>query len=324
VRFCCFKAAIPRSEIETIWTLLAFCADAPAVDCDAVSGDRWRLIASLFFSHAGVLSKAAMEPLDSDAVTPPSKEHIQSCLLEIGYLRTLITTTTLNPLPSSDGILIKLVQKCLHLLALEYMYSFESGNSNPMRDLDEMDRALLSRMWSMSHLLLNHDAGTAIDANSFANIADREDFGEHMNDMRVTGFMTGALSTSALSGVSILVSLILVWVRQVPKKKARLFRLVESLNKLVSDCIDKASELEQRNVDGTGGVNANSTFQEAFAPTVLNNGCKRAATAYREAAARLSLAWAYTRTAERTLTEELRNKVRFDGSPHLHSTRRPS
>jgi hypothetical protein len=312
VRFRCFKTAIPRREIETIWILFAFCADAPTVECDVSNSDRWRLIASLFFSDAGVLSKDAMEPVGNDAVTPPSKEHIKSCLLEIGYLRTLITTTTLNPLPSSDGILIKLVQKCLHLQAQEYMYSFESVNPDTMRGLDAMDRARLSHMWSMTHLLLNHDARAAMDANSFATIVERDDFGERINDMRVSGLMTGALSTSALSGVSVLVSLIWAWVRQVPKKKARLFRLVESLNKLVSDCIDKASELEQATVHGAGGVDANSTFEEAFAPTVSNNGSRCAAAAYREAAARLSVTWAYTRTTEMTLTEELRNKVRFD------------
>lgn len=322
MRFRCFKAAIPRHEIETIWILFAFCADAPAVDCDVVNGDRWRLIASLFFSDAGVLSKGAMEPVGSDAVTPPSKEHMKSCLLEIGYLSTLVTTTTLNPLPSSDSILTKLVQKCLHLQALEHMYSFESVNTDPMRGLDTMDRAQLSRLWSINHLLLNHDARGAMDANSFATVAERDYFGEHMNDMRVAGFMTGALSTSALSGA--LVTLIWAWVRQVPKKKARLFRLVESLNKLVSDCIDKASELEQGNVDGAEGVNANSTFGEAFAPTLLTNGSSYAATAYREAAARLTVTLAYTRTNETTLTEELRNQVRSNGSPNLNSTKRPS
>jgi hypothetical protein len=324
VSFRCFKTAIPRREIETIWFLFAFCADAPAIDCDVSNDDRWRLIASLFFSDAGVLSKDALDMVGNDAVNlPPSEEHINSCQSEIGRLRTLITTTKLNPLPSADGILNKLVQGCLHLQAQEYIHSTESVNRGTMCGLDEMDRARLLRMWSITHLLLKRDTRAALDADTFMAIVERDDFGEHINDVRVSGLMTGTLSMSALSGGC--ASLFWAWVLQAPKKKARLCRLMNSMNKLVSDCIKKASELEQANVRGTGEVlNTNSTFEEAFAPTLSNNGARCAATAYREAAARLSVTWAYTSSIERMLSEGLRNKVCFNESPLLPSAKRVS
>jgi hypothetical protein len=324
VNFRCFKAAIPRREIETIWFLFAFCAEAPAIDCDVSSDDRWRLIASLFFSDAGILSKHALDMVGNDAVNlPPSEEHIKQCQSEIGRLRILITTTTLNPLPSADGILNKLVQGCLHLQAQEYIHSTETVNRSMMWGLDEMDRARLSRMWRITHLLLKRETRAALDADKFMPIVERDDFGANINDICVSGLMTGTLSMSALSGDC--ASLCWAWVRQAPKKKARLCRLMNSMNKLISDCINKASELEKANVRDTGEVlNTNSTFEEAFAPTLSNNGARFAATAYREAAARLSVIWAYTRSIERVLSGELRNKVRFDESRPLPSTTEPS
>ena len=321
VSFDCFKAAIPRREIDAIWFLLAFCADAPAaIDCDVSSDDRWRLIASLFFSDAGVLSKV----VGDDAVNlPPSEEHMKSCQSEIGRLRTLITTTTLNPLPSADGIMNKLVQGCLHLQAQECIHSTESGKRGTMCGLDEIDRTLLLRMWSITHFLLKRDTRASLDADTFTAIMERDDFGEHNNDLRVFGLMTGTLSMSELSGGC--TSLFWAWVQQAPKKKARLCRLMNSVNQLVSDCIYKASELEQANVRSKREVlNKSSTFEEAFAPKLSNKGARRAATVYREAAARLSVIRAYVISIEKVLSEELRNKVRFDKSPLLSPAIRPS
>lgn len=301
VRFDSFNKMIPRCETETLWLLLAFCAEAPAKSANT-SKYRWRLLASLFGSTAGVLSKEYFDALaKKEPRLLPEKDHIKQCRLEMIRFGILVSSSALNPLPDSDNFLAKLVQKCLILQIHECRYSDDEGRLEMLCDLDSTDRARITQTWKASHVL---DDGRAKRCSG----RDLDGSRTQCNGC-IVGRMTGLQSMSPM--LQSCLDLSFAWIQQTPKKKARRSRLTQSLQNLINDCVDCASKLEASYVQGNNEVVATSTFEEAFAVQGSNAGVLRAATAYREAAARLSLIAAIggSRDVSVMLTKELRETV---------------
>lgn len=279
MRFQTLKKSIPRCEIETLWLLLAFCAEAPAVAADS-SKHRWRLVSALFSNAAGVLSKESLdESSKGESNILPAKDHMTQCRVEMIRFAALISSSALNPMPDSDGFLSKLVQKCVLLQINEYRNSSDGGRGEVLHALDATDFTRISQSWEKSNLLENNTAET--DSGR-----DLDRFKEQSNWYTV-GRMTGVQPMSAL--LQSCVKLSMAWVQQTPKKKARRSRLTQSLNSLMKYCIDFASKLEASDFQGDSHVAAASTFEEAFAVQGSNAGILCAASAYREVAVRLSM-----------------------------------
>ena len=266
-------------EIEAIWFLLGFCADAPTLDPTTKS--RWRLIKSVFFSNAGVLSEVAVPTDDAKANLSPTKQQLLCCRMEIDRLSNLLSSNALNTVSSEDDeFLIKLLQRCIALQTQECLDSRQSAINGALRLLTESDRNLLSDIWKTSHLLGTDVA--AIDEIDFFGL-DANDKADENGTLR---------STVELMPTSMLLrrctSLLLTWIRQAPKKKTRLLQLKQSVQKLVTDCLGRASRFEQ----SVANHNAESTplsFEEAFDPKSSRSVAATHATAYREAAVRLSV-----------------------------------
>lgn len=297
VRFQSFKKVIPRSEIETMWLLLAFSAEPTPIHSDG-SKYRWRLIASLFGNDAGVLSKEYFESMNKDeSKLPPAKDHVQLCQEELSRFGALLSSTALNPLPDSDTFLTKMFQKSLLLQSHAYQYSSDDDRRILFCDLDDADRTLITRTWRE----------TGIHGDTVATALLEENCGNLW--VKIEGRMTNLNSMSPL--LQSCINLSMIWVQQVPSKKARQARLTQAFSKLIADCIDSAASLEAAGAGGGGGSGAASTFAEAFAAPVSNAGSLHAATSYREAASRLSMIGAVNGFdgARWSLTKELREKV---------------
>lgn len=291
VRFQCFKKAIPRREIETLWLLLAFFADG-STDNACGSKYRWRLIASLVGNRAGVLSKDYLDSITKDESNlPPNEDHLSRCREEMARFCGLLSSAALNPLPDSDSFLTKIVQKCLLLQAHEYRYSSDECRQEMVFVLDADDRSAIAKSWKPTDLL------------SLNGATEQQD-----SPIRTTGEATTFLSVSPL--VQSCVALMGAWVDLVPEKKARRSRLAQSLNTLVADCINSASKLETSN-NQNNRVDSGSTFEQAFAIPVTNIGSQYAATAYREAASRFFMMGAVGGPDGTTqlLTKQLRERV---------------
>jgi len=304
VRYQSFKKSIPRCEIETLWLLLGFCADAPVLAADGPKY-RWQLIASLFGNDTGVLSKDYFESRSTEETNklPPDKDHVTQCQEEMMRFAVLVSSTALNPLPDSDSFLMKMVQKCLLLQAHEYRFSSCAGTSEVLCNLDVTDRTRLSQTWKASHLMKSN----AVNALQFTCHAEQN------GDGRTTGRMTSLLSLSSL--VECCVNLSMTWIQQVPKKKARRSRLIQSLQKLVLDCVDSATKLEE-STRQDGQAVSGPTFEEAFAVQTSNTGSLYAAAAYQEAAVRLSVIAAID-GSNLALTKDLRETVSSGQAYHL-------
>jgi hypothetical protein len=311
VRFQCYKKAIPRREIETLSFLLAFCAGAPAAVIDGPK-HRWRLLASLFGNTAGVLSAEYFEPTSIEGIkSPPGKDHITKCEVELDRFRVLVSSETLNPLPDSDSFLTKLIQKCLLLLTDEFRYSLNDVSRGKLFDFDATDCARFWLIWKATQLLNFNSSGAVL----FRTSVDPDQRNTECGD-RKPGSNTGWLPVCSL--LESCVNLSVAWIEQVPNKKARRSRLTQSLRKLVLDCIERASKLEASNASNAQAASA-STFEEAFAVKTSNVGSRHAATAYREVAARLSVIGAIGGSAHSalTLTKELRERVSSGQDYHL-------
>lgn len=166
-----------------------------------------------------------------------------------------------------------------------------------MPTFDESDRKRLSGIWEITDLRVCRDRAIAILGIDCVDT-------KAQNDPVYSGHMTGKQLTSPLSGAAS--SLILEWTHKTPSKKARLSRLHASIRKLVSDFVASASQFEQP----TGTENVVSLrFEDVFGAPSTHDGAAYAATAYREAATRISLNLVLFGSSETSLTKQVRSKV---------------
>ena len=267
-RFDLYKSNPPRNEIDCVFAMLTFLTggldgasvatgrrSVPSVLLreDGVSGQKWRLLSTLLFSAAGVLSNrlSGLSDLQGDA---PAQQHIEKYRSEMDTVRTLISIGAMDPLPSGDGFLKKLLVRGI-LLCAQVVAAASPDRPLLIRNARK-DRSKVRHLWVRA--LSSSRVGT-----------DREVDGLAIEAM-------DGLYTESHMGLSGCIEVAGAWMSRVQKRKARLSRLVGSLSTVKSLFASKAQQLSPGNEPGKSGSSdqspsnsdtqfaATDTFASAF------------------------------------------------------------
>lgn len=289
LRFAKFNMAIPRSEVQALWMIVAFLGNSQSLPASSTQWYRYKhIVKRLFYSDAAVLSKRALVQTDKHPL-PPSKGHLAACETELRRLAVLIRAGSLDPLPDQDGILTALIQKSLALQADSHRHD-ASGAANDMLFgvLREVNRkALLRDLWESSDAAASEPT-PLLDVESvlLANAIGTDD----------------ASSTEAGGGIlRTCVILMSAWMGRLPgDKKARWIRFQKDIDKLVASLTEKADAISSSNDASTRGNTTSSrdavesAFEAAFGGANLGSnvqaGPDASAAYYRQSASLLLIA----------------------------------
>ncbi len=215
IRLRALGRTCPRTEIEAIWALMAFLAGSKSYGSD--SSFIWKILPSLFTFQTGVFGKQSDTPL------PPSDSQIQRCAKEIKYLSYLLDSCALNPLPSDDTILAKILQRAVHL---------------------DSESSSLEKRWSRSDIMTQtikkHDFKIAESSWRETEITITSDIENCLAKWLLTKYNAESNGDPSLFSLScdsdILRNCLLLissWIVQIPNKKARWNRCQEYLSAMM-------------------------------------------------------------------------------------------
>lgn len=250
IRFKLFKGALPRCEIEAVWSLFAYFAGTRSLG-QHDAGQRWRLVLALLFSRAGVFGSEALR-VASDASEPvlaPSRDHLNCCEIEIDYLAAILSVGAMDPLPPTDGLLVKLVENAFALQADEFMYNSRARELLFPPIPTKHDSRSIARLWDETNLQTPF-AAMSIEEASFS-FSEAEQPGKVASLLPASGILRRC------------VSLFMLWLQRIPEKKARWSRLNEKILELISKLENKARLIEQKRV-ATETDKVRDSFEDAF------------------------------------------------------------
>lgn len=239
-RFKMFKTAIPRSEIEAVWSILGYFGRMKSPSSDV--GHRWRLFISLFLSQAGVLGEKAIASSDKTiSPLPPCNEHLTSCATEIKFLSLLLKSRNLDPLPPNDTIFEKLFMKSVGLQADSLQYDNNARESFLNNYHEKSEMRTIRNLWESSDLI-NLESLILTDRSYTPQDMIQRLFYE-LSDIR-TGEEILYQGPSSIM-IRSCVSLCLAWELGCTKK-ARKIRCNKVVSELVNRLVTEAKSFEQK------------------------------------------------------------------------------
>eukprot|EP00980_Cylindrotheca_fusiformis_P029617 scaffold23625_cov137-Cylindrotheca_fusiformis.AAC.2 len=272
----------PRLETEAIWSLLAFLARSKSIVANGRSNSRWQLMSKLF--SCGVLAQDEVE-IKSTEKLPPSKAQLSACEKEIGFFATLLDRGSLDILPSSDSVLVRLIQRGLALQADEYTSILQSSEQFHSAIAGRGAKKFVGRLWVASHPLFFSEPSTIqgrIDSSfSMCSIDNGEKDSFRVQDLLVP--TSGVLKRS--------LELLSTWVRHLPNKKVRQNRFKGALNTLRKGLLNDVHGPSKQEKCTT--TKQSTAFESAFGTGGQEDeasGSERARSFKREAAAWLRIA----------------------------------
>ena len=218
-----FGKAIPRKEIKTLWSLLAFFAGSRSNGVE--SKISWKLVLSLFTFQSGVLGRNNAE----DDV-PPSPSHNLRCANEIRYLTYLMDSKSLDPMPSDDSSLIKIIDRAINMDLASILDERWTQNDILAQKIKKKDARLVDRCWRES------DVSTKLSSESCLATLLLADF-NNRTDEGISIFQLTCPSPILQNCLYLLSS----WIIRIPDKKARWNRLQESLSRLLKNLVQSFS-----------------------------------------------------------------------------------
>jgi hypothetical protein len=181
---------------------------------------RWRLATSLFSFQTGVLGTSGSHASQN---LPPSDAHLLRCAKEVRNFSYLLKSHAMDPLPSNDSILVKLIHRAIDLdtqrFAVEKMWS---RSDIFCRQINREDEKLTFMTWHESEYKTKN---TSADYLAKRLLADYNcDENQDRSLFRLT------CHSSILQNCLLFIS---SWILRVPNKKARWSRLQDSFSFLV-------------------------------------------------------------------------------------------
>jgi hypothetical protein len=231
----------------------------------SINGCCWQVISKLF--SCGVLA------VDSTEVElPPCPAQLKACEAELRYFTALLNKGQLDPLPSSDSVLINLIRRSLVLQGDDFHWNPEGSLFQQSRHKSEIK--LISRLWKQSHPLY-FTKDLTFSVTTCRGISFRDDSS--------TGLMSiknGLLPLSNVSKRSL--ELLCAWISRLPDKKVRRNRFIKALASLRTTLLS--------NVVPTQNATNNTvdSFEAAFGASSLQkdtDGSKYKAGLFQEAVA---------------------------------------
>ena len=291
LRFAKFNMAIPRSEVQALWMIVAFLGNSQSLPASSTQWYRYKhIVKRLFYSDAAVLSKGALVQTDKHPL-PPSKGHLAACETELRHLAVLIRAGSLDPLPDQDGILTALIQKSLTLQADSHRHDANGAVNDMLFDASrEVNRKTLLRdLWELSDPAASEPA-LLLDVESIllATVIGTDDTSS-------TEAGGGILRTCA--------DLMSAWMGRLPgDKKARWIRFQKDIDKLVASLREKADAISSSSRDASlrgntvssGNDDVEGAFEAAFGGTDIGANAQAgpgvSAAYYRQSASLLLIA----------------------------------
>ena len=221
---------LPRVEVETLWTLLAFFGASKPMQCEGKSVARWQLISKLFLGVLQTESSGSQSPS-----LRVSDNQISSCQRELSYLVSLLSSGVLDGLPGSDGIVKNLIQKSLNMQYEKYLT--ESNTADYAFLCDYKSGKMVGNIWKASHPThFQQDKYSATTSTS----------------LLLTGYTEepSPIQSLVLPASPMLrrcMALLYSWIQRVPPKKARQCRLSKAIEEIVRNLLDKAEQVEANN-----------------------------------------------------------------------------
>lgn len=222
----------PRTEIEAIWALMAFLAGSKSYGSD--SSFIWKILPSLYSFQTGVFGKQSDDP--------PSDSQIQRCAKEIKYLSCLLDSCALNPLPSDDTILAKLLQRAIHLDSQSSSLEKRWSRGDIMtQTIKKHDFKVAEICWQESEVTITSDIENCLAIWLLTNY-NSESNGE-------PSIFSLSCDSDILRNCLLLIS---SWIVQIPNKKARWNRCQENLSAMMKLLINSTSSFLKSGAKGNG------------------------------------------------------------------------
>ena len=266
----------PRIETDALWRILAFIGAVHSNSAEK-SLFRWQIISRLFSS--GVLTA---DDDDIKAKLAPSEAQLFSCQLEIGYFSALMSSGALDSLPTSDSILVKLIQRSLQLQSDSYEFDERSRASCfPSASDGMVVKKTSSMFWRISHPL-------CLDSENidFYHVSVSDFPFPHFNDESGMNYKVLLYPSSKL--LLSCLSLLVKWIKHIPLKKVRQSRLTKSLKALQDSLLKEAINPSQEPPADKTDI----SFEDAFSikPSIeVGIGPERVSIFKQEAASYLQI-----------------------------------
>ena len=243
MRFSAFKMAIPRSEINALWAIIAFVSKSSSVTPSASHWYRYKhIVRRLFYSEAAVLASSALSSSQT-LLLPPSKDHVSTCEAELLRLSILLRSGSLDPLPEQDGILTSLMQKSLSLQADSFRYNVNNAVHLIPRQHYMKSKSLIRKLWDASNVTTPSSPIQEVEMcflRGLRLIPRASSKGTSGDDLTLFADCIDPCLALAVS-----------WMERLPRdKKARWIRLKKDLDKCVNALAEKATSLDKIALDG--------------------------------------------------------------------------
>jgi hypothetical protein len=230
-RLSYFKKMCPREEIDAIWKLLLwFGAESSSVE--TTTSNRWRLVVTLFSYQTGVygpnLKPMCIKDPNFQYVTP---EMAIKSNEELTSLRVLLSSGALDPLPSEDTIISRLfhLSFLLSSRAIEKRVLLKPGSI--FCDMTKQDAKFAHKLWK--------------ESSSSVGI-----FSRLLREMYELPNTEGSIFTlnpnSPITRTAL--SLVIAWANQLPDKKARWSRFLDSISATCTKILRDAELVRNENI----------------------------------------------------------------------------
>jgi hypothetical protein len=267
---------LPRIEVETVWKLLAYFGVPRSIPSEPKSIMRWKVISKLF-----VTVFHAEQSNDFSSPLPPSDGQMLTCERNIGYLADLLLIGAFDNLQATDTMVTNVIQRSLTIQSDCFLT--ETGDESSSVNL-ELDKNILESIWKASHPIRFglHKGNTP--RRPYAVF--------HSSQFLARGDGNSGLENMVLPSSTILgrcLSLLLIWVKRVPSKKARQCRLLTAISELVKSLLEQAENLES--------IARGDSFQAIFSTARSN----RSPVFLREAASLIWVVYGHFKTGDNEL-----------------------
>lgn len=290
------KVSWPRCEVDALWRLLAYFAEATStrgkLSSSNTVGDnndkgmhRWDLLSRLL-AKSGLSSTSSTE----ESKLPVSETQLQTITLEVRSLAALLGSGTMGNLPAKDSFLKNFVEKSLAFEADNLANNQEARTAaGPVAKNEKEDTNFARILWEAALPDLENNLHIA-DYCSVASVAKSLRRSITVSSFCFMGQPLFLPSSPVSRGC---LALLCTWIARIPPKaKARHCRLAKVWSSLTKGLINLSSSLEENvSSDSSHGGNRD-LFQEAFAsfaPTQGDLGNTRKVSFLRENAAYLTV-----------------------------------
>lgn len=236
-RLSYYKKMCPREEIDAIWKMLLWFG-AETSNINAKTSYRWRLLVTLFSYQTGVFGPN-LKPVSANH---PNFLHVKPEMVMKSYeelisLRVLLSSGSLDPLPSEDTIISRFfhLSTLLTSRASERDMLLKSGSI--FSDLSKQDAKLSYKSWEQSDSFFGVDRSSVI----FHRLL------KEMYELPNTEASIFALSPNSSIARAAL-SLVTTWVSRLPDKKARWSRFFDSVCATSTKILQDAELVREENI----------------------------------------------------------------------------